>query len=454
MECHEPATAANVSTFTSVFGEMIPPERLEGLCGTHAPVARTPPKLSAGQVVTGLVYHQLQASGTLAQNARSLHRIGMSDSAFSQRRQGLPQDLFEEITAAALRPLADPERHPEAFYRGLRLVGVDGTQCSVSNTPALLAALPKAASRRLEAAFAKLQVVTLIELGLHNPLAVVVAPASSGEVTLAKRIWGQVPDQSLLIIDRGFGTPSGLHEALASWEGRGVEWLARVRKDIKTVILERFSDGSALVEAPAYRTEGTGKRVETGMLRMREIRFEVTGRDGKRSEVRLWTSLLDAREYPALEMAQNYARRWEHEVAYRELKLDVRSAELLSSHTLETAMQEVMAVVLAMAVVTRMRIAAGEQLGVPTLRVSFLKILQLTQQLWESFAWTESERTPSLAATLCQRYFEAVQRRAVLPARRARTCPRAIRQPVSSWPRKTAQPSFSGPVSLSIVNLP
>jgi hypothetical protein len=294
----------------------------------------------------------------------------------------------------------------------------------------------------------------LIELGVHNPLAVVVAPASSGEVTLAKRIWARVPDRSLLIIDRGFGTPAGLHEALASWEGRGVEWLARVRKDIKTVVLERFSDGSALVEAPVYGTDESGKRVKTGMLRMREIRFEVTGRDGKRSEVRLWTSLLDAREYPALEMAQNYAKRWEHEVAYRELKLDVRSAELLSSHTLETAVQEVMAVVLAMAVVTRMRIAAGEQLGVPTLRVSFMKILQLTQQLWESFAWTESERTPGLAATLCQRYFEAVERRAVLPARRARTCPRAIRQPVSSWPRKTVQPSFSGPVSLSILNLP
>lgn len=42
-----------------------------------------------------------------------------------------------------------------------RLVGVDGTQCSVSNTPAVLAALPKAASRRLSAAFAKLRLVSV-----------------------------------------------------------------------------------------------------------------------------------------------------------------------------------------------------------------------------------------------------------------------------------------------------
>ena len=101
-----------------------------------------------------------------------------------------------------------------------------------------MAALPKAASRRLTAAFAKLHVVTLMELCLHNPLAVVAAPASTGEVTLAKKLWASVGDQSLLIIDRGFGTPAGLYQATQSWAGRRVEWLARVRKNLKTRILE------------------------------------------------------------------------------------------------------------------------------------------------------------------------------------------------------------------------
>ena len=37
---------------------------------------------------------------------------------------------------------------------------------------------------------------------------------------------------------------------------------------------------------------------------MREIRCVVVGRDGKRSEVRLWTSLSDHQQYPAQKMAQ------------------------------------------------------------------------------------------------------------------------------------------------------
>jgi Transposase DDE domain len=430
------ADAPSASTFGSVFDSMIQPALLESLCGAHAPVPRTPPRLTAAQVVTGLIYHQLQASGTLAQNAFGLHQIGMSDAAFSQRRQGLPQELFDEIAAAALGPLADEQKHPDAFYKGLRLVGMDGTQCSVCNTPRLLAALPKAASRRLKAAFAKLQIVTLIELGLHNPLAAAVAGSGTGETTLAQKIWKHVPDGSLLIIDRGFGTTLTLDTAQRAWEDKRVEWLARIRKDIKTEIIERLPDGSALVEAENYQRNHKGKRIKSGKMRMREIRYEVVGRDGKRSTVRLWTSLLDAENYPALELAQNYAKRWEHEVAYRELKLDVRSTPLLASYTMETAQQEVIAVVLAMAVVTRVRVAAGETLGVPTLRVSFLKVLHLTQQLWETFAWSDGARSSQLTAQLCQQYFEALRRRAILPARRARSCPRAVRQPVSSWPRK------------------
>lgn len=446
--------APGAPPFNSVFGSMIQPDVLESLCQTHAPVPRTPPKLSAAQVVGGLVYHQVRGSGTLAQNAFDLHQIGMSESAFSQRRQGLPLELFERICEASLRPLAEPEKHPQAFYKGLRLVGLDGTQCSVSNTPRLLAAVPKAASRRLQAAFGKLQVVTLIELGLHNPLAAAVAGADVGEVTLAKKIWRYVPADALLLIDRGFGTTSNLHAALEAWAGKDVQWLARIRKNIKVTLLERLADGSALVEAPIHGTDENGKRVKLGTLRMREINYEVIGRDGKRGAVRLWTSLLDAGKYPATEMAGNYARRWEHEVAYREMKLDVRSTPVLASHTPETARQEVLAVVLAMAAVTRLRIEAGEKLGEPVLGVSFLKVLQLTRQLWESFAWSEGALTPQLAEQLCASYFAALRRRALLPPRRARSCPRVIRQPVSSWPRKTSQPSSSGLVSLNILPLP
>jgi hypothetical protein len=47
--------------------------------------------------------------------------------------------------------------------------------------------------------------------------------------------------------------------------------------------------------------------------------------------------------YPAAELAEQHAQRGEHELYYRELKLDVRSSSVLISHTLETALQELAA---------------------------------------------------------------------------------------------------------------
>ncbi len=37
--------------------------------------------------------------------------------------------------SAALKPKAVVDKHPEAFYHGLRLCGVDGSLFSATNTP-------------------------------------------------------------------------------------------------------------------------------------------------------------------------------------------------------------------------------------------------------------------------------------------------------------------------------
>lgn len=452
MGCTKPAKMLGGAEFLSVMNGLLPGERLEALCAEHAPVARTPVKLSAAQMVTGLIYHQLQPAGTLGRHAWQLHGVKMSESAHAQRRAGLPVELFDEIMAEALRPLAEEARHPEAFYRGWRLVGVDGTEWSATNTPAIRAALPKAASRRLSSAFAKVRLVSLVELGLHQPLAAVAGPASQGELTLAQGLWPRVPDHSLVIGDRGFGTARTLYEAIQGCAGREVAWLVRVRKDLKVEVVATLRDGSAVVDVPVREANGARRLAAT--LRLREIRAVVTGRDGQRHTMRWWTTLLDAVLYPAAELAEQYAQRWEHELYYRELKLDVRSSSVLTSHTLETALQELAALVLAMAVVAQVRTAAAARVGVPPQRISFLKILLLTQQLWQSFAWGRRARSARQTRAIVADFFESVLMLAILPERRARSCPRVVRQPVSSWPRKLDQPSSIAPISIEITPLP
>ena len=92
---------------------------LERIAATQAPVlSRRPPRLTTAQLCAGLVYHHLQPGGTLAAHLEALTGEHLSDSAASQRPLKMPRALFETILEAALVPVAELARHPEAFHAG------------------------------------------------------------------------------------------------------------------------------------------------------------------------------------------------------------------------------------------------------------------------------------------------------------------------------------------------
>ena len=118
-----------------------------------------------------MFFHLVVEAGTLAQNVRKLTGKSITDGALAQRRDLLPQELFDQLLKAALQPKAKPVQHPEAFYQGLRLCGVDGSSFSITNTTQVKKKMRKACTRRGQAAFPNVGVAVMVELGLHNPLA-------------------------------------------------------------------------------------------------------------------------------------------------------------------------------------------------------------------------------------------------------------------------------------------
>jgi hypothetical protein len=434
--------------FSEVMQRMIPPHELEQLCAEFAPRARGGRKLGATELVQSLIFHQLCPGGTLARHGTQLHGVAMSDAAYARRRARLPVQMFEALMDAALSPLADPQLHPQCFFAGYRVVGIDGSQSSVSNTAAILEALPKAASRRFKAAFAKLRLLTLVELGTHAPLAARAAPVGESEQALAEKLWASVPEGSLVVADRLFGAPLTLHRAQSAWGERDIAFLVRIRENLKAQIIERLPDGSALIEVPVRED---GKLL--GRARWREIRARGRSIDGKAFELRLWTSLLDEKRFSAEALARRYAERWEHELYYRELKLDVRNRPLLAGHTVETALQELCAIVLATALIARLRVEAASAAKVPPTRVSFYKLMLEVEPLWNTERLLGDSLTRAQREQMLAKFYENVRRWALLPERRARSCPRVVRQPVTKWPRKTTQRSHTGEVRLAITRI-
>lgn len=405
------------------------------------------PRVPLTQVLPTLTFHVMQDSGTLAEHLFQLFRLPLADSSWSDRRQRLPWEIFAELMRRALRPRATARQHREAFWRGWRLIGLDGTQFSLINTPQITATVTKARTRRGRAAFAKITTAVLLEIGLHNPLAAAVGRKGESEWALGQRLLAQLPKRALLLGDRLYGVAVFAAAAQRVCRRVGSHFLLRASRTVKPRLIKRLPDGSRLVQLAVRAPRNPSRIVE--WLEVREIRVHV-GRDGQRThELRLWTTLLDPRTAPALELARIYASRWEHELYFREIKRQLRRTALLQSHTLETGAQEIAAIVLASAVIAdeRARAATGQ---IPALRVSFGQILQVVRGMWLCLGPFDDILTDHQQTRVVRRG-RALIRRSVLAPRRPRTCARAVRQPVTKWPRLLKPQSIEAPWELQLV---
>jgi len=405
------------------------------------------PRVPLNQLLPALTFHVMQGAGTLAEHLRQVFDTDLADSSWSDRRARLPWEIFANLMRRALRPQATPRRHREAFWRGWRVVALDGTQFSVTNTPQIRETLPKAQTRRGRAAFAKITTAVLLEVGLHNPLAAAIGRRGESEWALALSLLAQLPKGVLLLADRLYGCAAFVLHVCAVCERVGSHFVIRARGNIKPRVIQRLKDGSRVIEV-AVRKKGQPSCI-LHWLTVREIRVQV-GRKGHRpQELRLWTSLRDSRTAPALELAQLYASRWEHELYFRELKRTIRKSDVLQSHTLETAAQEIAALVLVSALLARerARAAAGH---VPVLRVSFGKAFALVQPLWLMLGFFTDLVSDQQQNQMVKRVYQYMGQ-CVTAKRRSRSCPRAVRRPVKKWPRLLHAQSVEGPLRFTVV---
>jgi len=405
------------------------------------------PRVPLDHLLCALVFHVMNQAGTLAEHFALLFEDSLNESGCANRRARLPWEVFAELMRRVLRPLAKARRHPQAYWRGLRLAALDGTQFSLTNTPQNNGVLRKAKARRGRAALAKITTSVLLELGLHNPLATAIGQRGQSEWELSLSLLAQLPTKVLLLADRLSGCAAFAAEALRACRRVGSQFLFRARTQIKVQVVRRFKDGSRLVRVPV-RKKGKPRQI-VEWLELREVRVHLHRKGYRSIELRLWTTLLDPQRAPASELVALYAQRWEHELFYRELKRQLRKSALLQSHTVTTAAQEIAALMLAAALLAkeRDRAAAGQ---VPVLRVSFGKLLELIRPLWLTLALGDDLLEEWQKQELAERFYRKAGTY-LTPKRRPRSCPRKVRQPVSGWPRLMKNEYGEGAFTLNFV---
>lgn len=352
-------------------------------------------------------------------------RAGATSSAVVQARDRLGaaplQTLFEQTAAHWARASADAYR-----WRGLAIYGIDGSALRVPDTPENEEAFGRPGTGRGEAGYPQLRLVVLMVLRSHLVAGLRLGPWSTGEATLAEPLWKEIPDRSLTILDRGFLSYALLHRLATGGAER--HWLIRAKSNLKLRVLKRLGPHDELVEILVSRQT---RRVHPELpdpLIVRAVRYQ---RKGFRPQT-LLTSLLDPARYPAAEIAELYHERWELELGFDEIKTHtLERAEALRSRAPERVRQEVWGLAIAYNLVRlHMQHVAQRQQLAPA-RISFRHTLLLLRSFWQVTAWSPSP------GNLPRRLDELHQEVAllVLPPRRPRRYPRAVKIKMSNYPR-------------------
>jgi hypothetical protein len=112
---------------------------------------------------------------------------------------------------------------------------------------------------------------------------------------------------------------------------------------------------------------------------VRELRYRIARPGYRTREVTLVTTLLDAKRYPAAELAQLYADRWQIETNLRHLKQTLR-LDVLRSKSVAGIHKEIHMLAIAYNLVQLVMLEAARQQQVPVERISFIDALRWLMQ--------------------------------------------------------------------------
>jgi hypothetical protein len=355
-------------------------------------------------------------------------RKGQSPSraALAIARTGLGVAPLRHLSARVVHLLATADT-PGAFYKGMRLMGLDGFVVDAPDTPDNARIFGRPKSGRGEGAFPQVRILSLCELGTHVLYRHLVKPIGCGEVTMADYLLRFLQEDMLLLWDRNFLSYKNLKQV----KDRGAKLLARIKSNLVFEPSKVLPDGSFL--SKMYPRPYDRKKDRNG-IEVRIIEYTLTDpkRPQKETKHRLLTTLLDATTHPAKELIVLYHERWEHEGTIDELKTHQMNRPELRSKTPAGVIQEIEGLMLAHYLVRTLMFEAAQRAGVPPVQMSFTATLKILRCRLPEVTKSKSGQSRWWRDLLME------LEEAVLEPRRDRINPRVIKRKMSKWPKKRA----------------
>jgi len=264
--------------------------------------------------------------------------VTIAKSSISAMRGKIGAAPLQRLVARACLPLTDAKHHPDAFYAGLRLVAIDGSNLEVPDEPDNVKAFGYPGSRTGHANYPQAKCAVLVECASHAILAANLGAYRDAEWAISQPLLAHLTAGMLCLADRGFN--GYVHWAAAQATGAHLLWRCVLNRQLPVV--KALGDGSYLsVIYPGGTTSKKQRQASSEGITVRVIDYALPNAAGVQPRYRLLTTLLDEKKAPALELAALYHERWEVEAVFDELKTHLlQKRRVLRSKTADLVRQE------------------------------------------------------------------------------------------------------------------
>lgn len=328
---------------------------------------------------------------SLAERAASGRCCPSGDpSAYCQARKRLPLEVIKRGVRAVGERLRGAVGAEGQWLGGRRVWIVDGSTCSMPDTPELRRTFGQAGGQAPGCGFLVAKIVAMFCWATGAVLEAAVGPWSKSELALWRGLWHLLAPGDVVVGDRCYCTFSDISALVA----KGCDAVFRLHQRRSTDMSKgvRLGRDDRLVRwtkpvwgaRPRGMTRGQWEQLPAE-LTVRLVRVRVQQRGFRTRELFVATSLLDPAKYPRQAVAELYHDRWTAELRLRDIKSKLEM-NVLNGKTPDVVLKEIEAHLLAYNLVRCLMWQAACEHGRPLHRLSFAgavdRLNAITPYLW------------------------------------------------------------------------
>jgi hypothetical protein len=351
--------------FTGEWAMLLQPEAIHAVCREIGYTAWRD-RLLTPVTTMQLFLWQMLHGNTACSHLPHLSGLRFTAAAYGQARARLPLRFFdlllERFGSAVQRAAVDDGR-----WHGHRPFLVDGSGCSMPDTPALQDAFGQSTEQRPGCGFPVAHLLGLFHAGTGVLLKLVVAPLLTHDLAQVQAVHPALHPGDVLVADRGLCASAhlallvraGVHAVLRVGARQIVDFTPGrpfVRPNVRRTSAVTGVPRSRWLKAlgvhdqlvawlkpktcPSWLTrEALAALPET--IELREVRYHIDTPGFRTRQVTLVTTLLDAAIYRVADLAELYHERWQVETSLAHLKTTMQM-DVLHCKTVPGVLKELM----------------------------------------------------------------------------------------------------------------